>query len=139
MALSEPRQSSVDDKYGANHLERLVDFALELQDVIAEFNDRMKQNFVLKMGINAGPAVTGILGTKQFAFDVWGDAVNVASRMESTGIDGHIQTTQIVYETLKNQYEFEARGKVYVKGKGEMDTYFILGKRKLHKDETNIS
>ncbi|KND02029.1 uncharacterized protein SPPG_02532 [Spizellomyces punctatus DAOM BR117] len=122
MAMAEP-QPDVPE----HHLQRLCDFALDLLDVVRAFNARSGQSFALRTGIHVGPAVCGLIGTRTFTFDVWGDTVNVASRMESTGLDEHIQVTQAVYDTLKDRYRFKPRGRVYVKGKGELDTYFLLG------------
>jgi class 3 adenylate cyclase len=70
-----------------------------------------------------------VIGIKKFAYDVWGDAVNIASRMESQGEPGKIQVTAATYERLKDKYEFEERGAVVVKGKGEMATYWLLGRK----------
>ncbi|KAI8826090.1 adenylate and guanylate cyclase catalytic domain-containing protein [Fimicolochytrium jonesii] len=110
------------------HLERLCDFALDLLDVVRAFNARSGQSFGLRTGIHVGPAVCGLIGTKTFTFDVWGDTVNVASRMESTGVDESIQVTQAVYDRIKTRFMFTPRGTVYVKGKGEMETYFLTGR-----------
>jgi adenylate cyclase len=71
--------------------------------------------------------VAGVIGTKKFIYDLWGDAVNVASRMESSGVPGKIQVTEATYERLKERYKFEKRGQVDVKGRGEMTTYWLVG------------
>ncbi len=73
--------------------------------------------------------MAGVVGTRRFFYDVWGDAVNVASRMESTSVRGRIQVPPQVYERLKDQFVFEDRGKVQVKGKGELNTWFLVGER----------
>jgi class 3 adenylate cyclase len=73
--------------------------------------------------------VAAVIGTKKFAYDVWGDAVNIASRMESQGKPGRIQVTAATYERLKDKYEFEERGAIAIKGKGEMITYWLLGRK----------
>ncbi|KAJ3123823.1 Adenylate cyclase type 1 [Nowakowskiella sp. JEL0407] len=121
------------------HLTRLVDFAIELNFVIQELNMRNNHSFILKTGIHVGPAVTGVIGTRTFTFDVWGDTVNVASRMESTGLDGEIQVTDSVFLKLYNDYTFTPRGQVYVKGKGNMHTYFIKGRKVLSPSLENVS
>lgn len=83
----------------------------------------------LRIGINCGPVVAGVIGYKKFAYDLWGDTVNVASRMESSGIPGKIQVTENFYKLLKDDYLFEERGEIEVKGKGLMKTYFLIGKK----------
>ncbi|KAJ3148461.1 hypothetical protein HDU89_004792 [Geranomyces variabilis] len=108
-----------------HHLERLCDFALDLADVVSAFNARSGQSFGLRGGIHVGPAVCGLIGTKTFTFDVWGDTVNVASRMESTQKGEGIQVTEEVYERLKHRYMFTDQQTVYVKGKGDMRTRFL--------------
>jgi class 3 adenylate cyclase len=83
----------------------------------------------MRIGINAGPVVAGVIGQKRTIYDVWGDTVNVASRMESLGEPGRIQVTPLVYERLKDTFEFEPRGQVEVKGKGPMTTWWLTGRR----------
>ena len=73
--------------------------------------------------------VAGVIGRKRFLYDLWGDAVNIASRMETHGTSGHIQITQVTYELLKDEFRCEVRGTVSVKGKGEMETWYLLGPR----------
>eukprot|EP01135_Chromosphaera_perkinsii_P002767 Nk52_evm135s226 gene=Nk52_evmTU135s226 len=107
----------------------LADFALELIKVLDAMNKDCFTNFTLRIGMNVGPAVAGVIGNKKFAFDIWGDAVNVASRMESSGVAGKIQVTRNAYKMLKGFYVFEKRGPVYVKGKGDMMTYFLIRKK----------
>jgi guanylate cyclase len=85
--------------------------------------------FELRIGINSGPVVAGVIGRKRFLYDLWGDAVNIASRMESQGTPGRIQITQATYELLKDEFECEPRGSVDVKGKGEMETWYLVGPR----------
>jgi len=80
----------------------------------------------LRIGLNSGPVVAGVIGRKRFLYDLWGDAVNIASRMETFGTPGHIQITQATYELLKDEFRCEARGTVSVKGKGEMETWYLV-------------
>jgi class 3 adenylate cyclase len=73
--------------------------------------------------------IAGVIGTKKFTYDLWGDTVNVASRMESHGVEGRIQVTDITYERLKDKYVFEQRGNTPIKGKGDMMTYWLIGRK----------
>ncbi|CAD7953055.1 unnamed protein product, partial [Amoebophrya sp. A25] len=82
-------------------------------------------HIALRIGIHSGPCVAGVIGEKKFAFDVWGDAVNVASRMESSGEDGKIHCSQAMRDLLYDDFECVPRGRMYVKGKGEMNTFFV--------------
>jgi adenylate cyclase len=105
--------------------------AIEIQGFIAKRkakNDALnKPAFEMRVGIHTGPIVAGIVGVKKFAYDIWGDAVNTASRMESSGAVGQVNVSQSTYESLKddNQFKFESRGKIEAKGKGEMEMYFV--------------
>ena len=81
----------------------------------------------LRIGLAAGPVVAGVVGSRKFFYDVWGDAVNVASRMESTDVEGRIQVPQSMYERLKDDYVLEERGDVDIKGKGLMHTWYLVG------------
>jgi adenylate cyclase len=112
-----------------DHVEAVADFALAMQREIQEFNAEKSQSFSMRIGINTGPVVAGVIGLKKFIYDLWGDTVNTASRMESHGIPGSIQVSSSTYERLKDKYVFQERGVIYVKGKGEMTTY-LLNSRK---------
>ena len=83
----------------------------------------------LRIGINSGPVVAGVIGRQKFLYDLWGDAVNTASRMESGGTPGRVQVTRPTYELLKDEFELVPRGTIAVKGKGEMETWYLLGAR----------
>jgi len=111
------------------YLVKLVEFALALQDKIGEINRTFNTQYVLRIGIETGPVVAGVIGKTKFAFDIWGLTVNVASRMESTGVPGTVQVTTNVFLALKDKYQFEKRGEVEVKGRGKMVTYFIKGRK----------
>jgi class 3 adenylate cyclase len=83
----------------------------------------------LRIGINSGPVVAGVVGTHKFAYDLWGDVVNTASRMESEGVPGSIQVTPATYELIRDRFVCEPRGVVPVKGKGDMHTYLLVARR----------
>jgi adenylate cyclase len=83
----------------------------------------------MRVGIDTGPVVAGVIGRRRFSYDLWGDTVNTASRMEMTGVPGRVQVTQRVVEALGDRYVFEPRGEILVRGKGRMNTWFLLGKR----------
>jgi class 3 adenylate cyclase len=83
----------------------------------------------LRIGISSGPVVAGVIGRKRFLYDLWGDAVNMASRMESHGTHGQIQVTRATYELLCDEFELEPRGTVPIKGKGDVETWFLVGRR----------
>ena len=95
---------------------------------VASFNVQNNQNFSLRIGINIGAVVAGVIGLTKFSYDLWGDTVNVAHRMESNGIPGEIQVTDAVYERLKDKFAFKIRGAIEIKGKGEIIVYLLLGR-----------
>lgn len=107
----------------------IAEMALEMQHAIAHIDADHGKPFQLRIGISSGSIVAGVIGTKKFSYDLWGDTVNVASRMESQGLPGKIQVTETTYELLKDQYILEERGRIFVKGKGEMVTYWLVGRR----------
>jgi len=108
-----------------DHAERVVNMGLDMLAETAAFAGERSIAASLRIGINSGPVVAGIVGTMKFIYDLWGDTVNVASRMESHGMPGAIQVTQSVYEKLKDRYDFKARGQIQVKGKGQIDTWLL--------------
>lgn len=113
----------------ADHAEAIANMALDMQEAIADFQTDTGEPFQLRIGINTGPVVAGVIGTKKFIYDLWGDTVNVASRMESQGLSGSIQVTAAVYEQLKDRYLFEERGAIPVKGKGDTSVYWLKAKK----------
>jgi adenylate cyclase len=112
-----------------DHAQAIAAMALAMGEEVAAFNRQYGQQINLRIGINTGPVVAGVIGQKKFIYDLWGDTVNVASRMESHGISGEIQVTQSTYECLRSEYLFEARGDIEVKGKGRLPAYLLKGCR----------
>lgn len=112
-----------------DHAEAIAEMALDMLEAINKFSVERGEEFKIRIGINSGPVVAGVIGTKKFIYDLWGDAVNTASRMESHGIVGGIQVSGDTYELLQDKYIFEERGVVNVKGKGEMFTYLLTGRK----------
>ncbi|MEG4284689.1 adenylate/guanylate cyclase domain-containing protein [Microcoleus sp. A006_D1] len=111
-----------------NHALAIAQMALDMQAAVASFNAKNNHSFSLRIGINIGGVVAGVIGLTKFSYDLWGDTVNVAHRMESNGIPGEIQVTAAVYERLKDKFSFKLRGAIEIKGKGEMMAYFLLGR-----------
>ena len=109
-----------------DHVERVADMAIELCEQVRRIARQPDLQF--RVGIHVGPIVAGVIGVKKFIYDVWGDTVNVASRMESHGIPGAIQVTSAVYERLRDRYRFEERGLVDIRGKGQLQTWFLVGR-----------
>lgn len=115
----------VPDKYSTH---RVVLAALEMQNFL---DKRKKENpksllFQLRIGIHTGPVIAGVVGKKKFAYDIWGDTVNTASRLESSGEQGKINISSSTYELVKDHFTCESRGKIHAKGKGEMEMFFVL-------------
>uniref|UniRef100_A0A8C7MM77 adenylate cyclase n=1 Tax=Oncorhynchus kisutch TaxID=8019 RepID=A0A8C7MM77_ONCKI len=123
-----PTTGSKAKKSTSSHLCTVADFAVEMYDVLDAINYQSYNDFVLRVGINVGPVVAGVIGARRPQYDIWGNTVNVASRMDTTGLPGKIQVTEDVQRIIKGQYDFVCRGKVSVKGKGQMLTYFLEGR-----------
>jgi class 3 adenylate cyclase len=111
----------------ATHPEALAALALSMHMMVQRFNAEWGLQLALRIGMHCGPAISGVIGSKRMSYDVWGDAVNLASRMESSGEPGRIQTSEALFQALHDGFDFEARGAVQIKGKGALPTYFLLG------------
>jgi class 3 adenylate cyclase len=111
-----------------DHAQAVIEMALAIRDEVARRTDPGGQPLAVRIGIDTGPVVAGVIGTSKFSYDLWGDTVNTASRMESQGVAGCIQVTARTYERLRDGYRFERRGPIPVKGKGEVVTYFLVGR-----------
>ncbi len=112
-----------------DHVQALADFAIEMADVAAGLKDPHGLSVPLRVGMACGPVVAGVVGSRRFFYDVWGDAVNVASRMESTDAVGQIQVPEDVYQRLKDEFVLQERGRIEVKGKGIMRTWYLVGRK----------
>lgn len=110
------------------HAERVATFALEMLEVIREYREKNKIDLELRIGINSGSAVAGVIGKKKFIYDLWGDSVNTASRMESHGLPGQIQVSESTYFQIKDLFQFEDRGKMELKGLGMVQSYLLTAK-----------
>jgi adenylate cyclase len=112
-----------------NHAEAIAAMALDMQQAIVAINSRLGTDLNMRIGVNTGPVVAGIIGTKKFNYDLWGDTVNTASRMEESSHAGHILVSESSFQLLKHKFTFAKRPPIEVKGKGEMTTYLLLGRR----------
>jgi len=108
-----------------NHAELLANFALDFKLCLAEFNLANNQTLKMRIGMNSGPIVAGVIGKSRFIYDLWGDCVNTAARLESHGLSGEIHVSEHTYELLSDKFEFESRGTIEIKGKGPMNTYLL--------------
>jgi class 3 adenylate cyclase len=114
-----------------DHAEAAAEMALGIQSELKRFNAERGTNFAARVGIHTGPVVAGIIGRTKFSYDLWGDTANVASRMESHGVSGEIQVSEKTHSRLKDKYDFEERGFVTIKGKGQMKTFLLYRKNAL--------
>ena len=111
-----------------DHAEAVADMALDMLAEVKVLNARNGWAVSFRIGVNTGPAMAAVVGHHRFTYDVWSDAVNIASRMESSGTPGRIQVAEETYRRLRSRYDFEPRGQIEVKGKGAMTTYFLVGR-----------
>jgi class 3 adenylate cyclase len=111
-----------------DHAEAVAEMALAVREEVPRHRDPGGRPLAVRIGIDTGPVVAGVIGRRKFSYDLWGDTVNTASRMESGGVPGCIQVTERTYRRLRGRYRFERRGPVQVKGKGELVTWFLLAR-----------
>ncbi len=112
-----------------DHAHALAQMALDMQAAMRSVDEIGHLGLELRVGINSGPVVAGVIGQKRFLYDLWGDAVNTASRMESHGTSGRIQITRATKDLLEDEFVCEPRGTIPVKGKGEMEAWYLVGRR----------
>ena len=112
-----------------DHAEVMAEFALDMIAAKDRLAGEMEHPLEIRVGLNSGPVIAGVIGKKKFAYDLWGDAVNTASRMESHGAPGEIQVSQATYELIQDKFNFEDRGVIDVKGKGLMQAYFLKSRQ----------
>ncbi len=113
-----------------DHAEAIVELAFDMLEAAARHGDRLGCPFNMRVGVNSGPVVAGVIGRRKFIYDLWGDSVNTAARMESHGIPGAVQVSQETLDRLGGRYLFEARGEISIKGKGTMPVYLVKARRK---------
>jgi class 3 adenylate cyclase len=111
----------------ADHTERILQMAIRMLEATRSYSRAIGIPLDLRIGINSGPVVAGVIGATKFIYDLWGDTVNIASRMESHGVPGSIQVTRSVYDKLKGSYAFNPRGTIDIKGKGMIETWLFVG------------
>jgi class 3 adenylate cyclase len=111
-----------------DHAQAVADMALAVREEVARHLDPAGEPLAVRIGIDTGPVVAGVIGRRKFSYDLWGDTVNTASRMESNGVPGCIQVTERTYRRLRDGFRLERRGPIQVKGKGEMTTWFLVGR-----------
>ncbi|HEX7173486.1 MAG TPA: adenylate/guanylate cyclase domain-containing protein [Candidatus Limnocylindria bacterium] len=117
--LPEPRE---------DHAQVMADMALEMLTEFDRVGLKLGTDHAIRIGMDTGPVIAGVIGSHKFAYDLWGDTVNTASRMESHGIPGRIQVTESMYRRLRNEFRFERRGQIDVKGKGRLAAYLLVGR-----------
>ncbi len=114
----------------ADHIEAAAEMALAMQQVVQQFKSDLGEPFQLRIGIHTGAVVAGVIGKKKFTYDLWGETVNLASRLQTQGMAGQIQVTPQVYESLCRNYWLELRGTILIRGYGDLTTYWLKGRKR---------
>jgi len=112
-----------------DHAEAAAELALDLRDEIGRFNEQYGMSFRIRLGLSTGPVVAGVIGRQKFAYDIWGETVNLACRLESAGEPGRIHVAESTYDCLKNKYQFESRHRLELSGCGLLSAYWLVGRR----------
>ncbi len=112
----------------ADHAVAIANLAIDMQHALVELSASCGHVLMMRIGINSGPVIAGVIGSSKFSYDLWGDTVNMASRMEHYGLSNAIQVTQSTYELIREEFRFEKREPITVKGKGKVQSYFLLGR-----------
>jgi adenylate cyclase len=119
----------------ADHAPVLADMALEMVEALKEFNRNRGTSLQIRIGLNTGPVVAGVIGRSKFIYDLWGDTVNTASRMESTGVPDRVQVTEQMQRALALKFQLESRGEVEVKGKGRLPAWLLIQRKPSERDD----
>ena len=117
------------EKNSKAQVRAIAELALRMQSYVTEYGEKLGEELAIRIGIHTGPVVAGVIGRRKFIYDVWGDTVNTASRMESHGLPGRTQVSQETYVRLEGAYEFEDRGEIELKGKGPMHAWLLVGRK----------
>jgi guanylate cyclase len=112
----------------ADHAAAIANLAIDMQQALVELSVSTGHMLMMRIGINSGPVIAGVIGSSKFSYDLWGDTVNMASRMEHYGLSNAIQVTDTTYELIRDKFRFEKREPITVKGKGKVQSYFLIGR-----------
>ena len=118
-----------------DHAQAVAELALEMQSELERVCQALGLGLSIRIGIDTGPVVAGVIGRHKFTYDLWGDTVNTASRMESHGVPGRIQVTEATYQRLRDRFDFEDRGEIEIKGKGRLHAYLLEGSAAASEDQ----